>query len=400
MIRTETVDAALQTIRTACVPEGILAGAVRHDNYARIWSRDSAIAGIAGSLYHDDFITAAWGASVQTLAFGQSPHGQIPSNIGADNGQINVSYGTLAGRVDATSWWIISASLYVLHTGDAARAAEWRPRVDKALQILQIWEMNERGLVYTPLGGNWADEYVYSGYLLYDQVLRVWALRAAGSAFQMENWREEAERLTQLLRLNFSKNDNPAPRYHAKAYAQTDFPQGYWPSGFGPQGYDVRWDMAANALSLLLGINEQAASLSTFLSALAAEVGHWMLPVFWPVIRPGDPDWRLLADNHLYAFKNQPYCFHNGGSWPVFLGWLTLALTLHGEHRPAGAIALALDDALHTEEPPLTMHEFWRTDTRRPGGVPHLCYTAAGALLAAYARRPNNDFAPLQSYIA
>lgn len=400
MIRTETVDAALQTIRTACVPEGILAAAVRHDNYARIWSRDSAIAGIAGSLFNDAAVTAAWGASVQTLAEGQSPHGQIPSNISTEKGQKNVSYGTLAGRVDATSWWVISASLYLLHTGDTTRAADWRPRVHKALQILRIWEMNERGLVYTPLGGNWADEYVYSGYLLYDQVLRVWALRTAGMAFQQENWREEAERLTQLVRLNYSRNNDPATRYHAKAYAQTDFPQGYWPSGFGPQGYDVRWDMAANALALLLGINDQAAPLTAFLNTLAAELNHWMLPVFWPVIRPGDPDWRLLADNHLYAFKNQPYCFHNGGSWPVFLGWLALALAVHGADEPSRAIAQALEQSLHAEEPPLTMHEFWRTDTRKPGGVPHLCYTAAGALLTAFAHRPNKDFAMLQSYIA
>ena len=46
------------------------------------------------------------------------------------------------------------------------------------------------------------------------------------------------------------------------------------------------------------------------------------------------------------------------------------------------------------------MHEFWRTDTREPGGVPNLCYTAAGALLAAYASSPNKDFTLLQSYIA
>jgi hypothetical protein len=29
--------------------------------------------------------------------------------------------------------------------------------------------------LYVPLSGNWADEYITDGYVLYDQLLRVWA---------------------------------------------------------------------------------------------------------------------------------------------------------------------------------------------------------------------------------
>ncbi|MBK7466490.1 MAG: hypothetical protein IPJ43_06555 [Saprospiraceae bacterium] len=54
-----------------------------------------------------------------------------------------------------------------------------KPAIYKCLNVLEIWEYNSRGLIYTPLGGNWADEYPTSGYTLYDNVLRYWALREA-----------------------------------------------------------------------------------------------------------------------------------------------------------------------------------------------------------------------------
>jgi hypothetical protein len=34
------------------------------------------------------------------------------------------------------------------------------------------WEFNNKGLLYVPLSGNWADEYITDGYVLYDQLLR------------------------------------------------------------------------------------------------------------------------------------------------------------------------------------------------------------------------------------
>ena len=385
MISTDTLSEALFTIQSACTERGILASAGRRDNYARIWSRDSAMAGLAASLYGDEAILRSWGASIDALGDAQTDYGQIPSNVSFEGGQMRASYGTLAGRVDACSWWVISASAFLRLNGDATRAVKWLPKVEKALNLLHIWEMNNRGLVYTPLGGNWADEYVCSGYLLYDQLLRIWALRAAAAGFGRAEWALEAERITELVRLNYAFSGDPAPRYHPAAYARTEFPELYWCYGLGPNGYDTRWDLAANALALVLGVNPDAEPLTRYLHQFAGQLRHWMLPAFWPVIHPGHPDWRLLAENHLYAFKNQPFCFHNGGCWPVFLGWLALGLALSGQPQTAARLADALESAISTAEPGLRMCEYWRTDTLKPGGVPQLCFTASGVLLAAYA---------------
>jgi hypothetical protein len=374
---------ALLTIREACTPYGILASAERQDNYARVWSRDAAMAGIAGLLWGDPHIIHAWGASIQVLAAAQTPYGQIPSNIAVHDSGIKASYGTLAGRVDATTWWIISAALFAAETPHAAD--DLLPKIEKALALLSIWELNGRGLMYTPLGGNWADEYVYSGYLLYDQLLRLWALRAAGRVFDRPAWRAEANTLQARLEANYTKTNLESDRYHPKAYAKTTFPDGYWCCGLGPQGYDTRWDMAANALALLLGVNTHVSSMANYLNDLAVQIGHWMLPVFWPVIHPSDAAWALLEDNHLYEFKNQPFCFHNGGCWPIFLGWLGLGLAVQGDTKTPKLLQNALHQAFDVEMPAGSMHEYWRTDTLEAGGVPHLCYTAAGTLLLSVA---------------
>ena len=387
---------ALQTIREACTPYGILASAVVQDNYARVWSRDAAMTGIAGLLWGDAGIIDAWGASVLLLADAQTAYGQIPSNVAIDGGgDVKVSYGTLAGRIDATTWWIIAASLYAEKVPDATM--QLLPKVEKAISLLSIWELNGRGLLYTPLGGNWADEYVYSGYLLYDQLLRLWGLRAAGRVFNRQRWREDAATLQTLLETNYSNAVEKGPRYHPKAFDNTHFPDGYWCCGLGPQGYDTRWDMAANALALLLGVNTHVSAISAYLNGMAAQIGHWMLPVFWPVIQPNDVEWGLLQDNHLYTFKNHPYCFHNGGCWPIFLGWLGLGLAVQGETNLPKQIQDALYLAFDTETPAFSMHEYWRTDNMSPAGATHLCYTAAGTLLLSIANSNNpNDLSIAQ----
>lgn len=46
--------------------------------------------------------------------------------------------------------------------------------------LLGAWEFNNRGLLYIPPTGDWADEYMQSGYLLYDQLLYLQALIAFG----------------------------------------------------------------------------------------------------------------------------------------------------------------------------------------------------------------------------
>jgi hypothetical protein len=103
------------------------------------------------------------------------------------------------------------------------------------------------------LGGNWADEYVTSGYTLYDNVLRYWALKNAAEVYDDETLKTVAENTKNLIQENFYKNENgsDSAKYHETAYAKVTA-KPYFYASLNANGYDGRFDLAGNALALLL----------------------------------------------------------------------------------------------------------------------------------------------------
>ena len=95
-----------------------------------------------------------------------------------DGDVVEVSYGGLAGRVDAVTWFIIGVCQYAFYKKDEAFIQKYDSNIQKCLQLLEAWEFNNKHLLYVPLSGNCADEYITDGYVLYDQLLRVWALKS------------------------------------------------------------------------------------------------------------------------------------------------------------------------------------------------------------------------------
>lgn len=365
---------AIEVIRKAITDEGILASAQQRDNYARVWARDSMMTGYAGILIDDEEILDGLEQSILTLVRHQAENGQIPSNV--VNGK--ASYGTHVGRTDATTWWIVTTCEYLKRPEKETLKNQLRQPIYQALSCLKTWEYNQRGLVYSPLGGNWADEYVTSGYTLYDNILRYWALKNAAEIYRDEDLQAKAVNTKQLIQENFYKNDSDVVKYHETAYARTPGKPYLWAS-LNANGYDVRFDLAGNALAIFLDFELDFKAFSTFLESVYEEFGHWMLPVFYPVIFPGDDDWRLLENNYSYSFKNEPHHFHNGGSWPIFLGWLCLGLKRKGFPEIPGKI-LAQYEFLMKEKGE-SFREYYSTDELLPLGTEELCFSASGYLL-------------------
>ncbi len=368
------IQKALQVIEQSVSEQGILASCIKKDNYARVWSRDSMMTGITGILIKNQTIVDGLGKSVKTLARHQAENGQIPSNVDGEK----VSYGTLVGRTDATVWWIIGACEYIIYTRDEEVKKALKEKIDKAFSCLKTWEFNQRGLLYSPLGGNWADEYVTSGYVLYDNVLRYWAYKSAAQVYEGTALQSLAETTKKLIENNFRKSSCTTDRYHETAYRKANEKPYFWAS-LNANGYDERFDLAGNALAVFLGFDLDLDAFTHFLEKLNVEFGHWMLPVFYPIIFPKDQDWNLLENNYSYQFKNQPYHFHNGGSWPIYLGWLCLGL----KKRKYDEIPLKI---LAEYEKLLTgkgadFREYYSTDQLIPAGTEFLCFSACGYLM-------------------
>ncbi|MBA4303520.1 MAG: hypothetical protein C0424_04785 [Sphingobacteriaceae bacterium] len=383
------------SLARAFVPEGILASEKAVDNYQRVWARDGIMAGVCGLMAGDEALVEQLRLTLLILARNQAPNGQIPSSVGLGNTPV-VSYGTLAGRVDASLWWLIGAALLVKHRNDKDLATQFAPTVNKLRTLFCAWEFNHADLLYTPLGGNWADEYVTHGHTLYDNSLRLWAEQLAASIWPSENAQTKVNAIASKTKATFNTLPNNL-RYHPEAYQRLkNAVPTYCFAACGPSGYDTRWDAMGNAFALLTGINQQPSGVAQQLASFLKQRPIQLVPAFWPVIQPGDTDWPLLAGQFTHRFKNHPHHFHNGGSWPIATGWLALALAAHGYRELAIQLFNQYVQLLQRTQANGVFPEYYATDSGKPGGVAPLTYSATALLLMQLAIESNPE--TIQTY--
>lgn len=399
MDEAQAYQRSLEMLRLCLSPAGFLASPDDNQNYARVWARDGMITGLAALASGEADLVAGMHRTLLTLAQHQGPHGEIPSNVSLDGKQ--VSFGKLVGRVDALFWYVIGACAYGRLTNDSRFKKAARPVVERALFLAGCWEFNNRGFLYTPLSGNWADEYIQQGYVLSDQLLYQLALHGAGTLFAKEEWLAKAAFLKQLLAFNYWPK--PALQhdpliYHPHAYQalveQLKKPL-HWLPAFSPASYQLYFDGLAHALALLgdLGDGEQRQRTESYVQALEGKVGNPLLPAFWPVIQLGTPEWHMLELNHLYGqIKNQPYMYHNGGLWPVLSGLYAVGLARHGLQHRAQHLLQAINEAnaLGSAGTQWEFAEYHHTLTYQPLGTKYMAWSAAAGVLAHQALRKMN----------
>lgn len=385
-----TTTEALLLLRAARTPAGFVASVHDVANYQRIWTRDGVITGLAALLSGEPELIEACRATLTTIFDHQHPVGFFPSNVTPATKQ--ASYGGNCGRVDNVSWAVIGL-LQFAHFGPdgAAFAAARLTQVERALAVLDAWEFNGKHLVYVPQSGNWADEYVQHGYVLYDQLLRVWALELAAAHYQRPAWQAKAAVIREVIERNYWPDPlltDPAGLYSPNLIHQLqNAPTGYWLMGFNPARVYQQFDLAANALALLLNVGtaaQQATLIETIRQRLADAPGA-LLPAFDPAIEATDPLMSELRDNYAYTFRNHPHEFHNGGLWPVWNGWLAAALHQAGQPALAAEVAARLNAANRRNDAEPSRWGFYENlhgRTQQPIGVPYCTWSAAGTLLA------------------
>jgi len=376
---------------------GFLATTTNRDNYRRIWGRDSMIIGLASLLTDDAELIDCCRRSLVTLAEHQGPHGEIPSNVDPTTGR--VSYGGTAGRVDANLWFLICLAEYWKATGDDGLIEQLLPHVERVRWLLGAWEFNTRGLLYVPPTGDWADEYVHSGYVLYDQVLYYQA--QCGLAELHHHMHGSADhglldsisRLRHLIRKNYWFHDggDSSDIYHEILYrkgrqAALRCEGKYWMPFFSPLGYGYRFDAMANVLVSLFEIADEQRSkeVDRHIASAVSDPEVLLLPAFCPVITPKDEDWADLQMTFSHTFKNAPYEYHNGGLWPLVTGFYAADLARRGEGDLAAAHLQATHNAncLEMEGQAWAFPEYVHGKNLTPGGTSHMGWSAAAAVIA------------------
>lgn len=382
---------AIHLLENLCTENGILASSIKADNYKRIWARDAVVCGLAGILEQNTTLIEGLKRSLNILARHQHAIGMIPSNVDPRDGK--VSYGSLVGRVDTGSWYVVGACLYYKTTGDETFWQEHLSSIQKARNYLQTVTFNDRGWIYTPLSGNWADEYPVHGYTLYDNSLYLWGQLLLASIDDEES--AAIEQFRQRMLHNFW----PAEAENKHTYQSTSYLEAsaqkpkHFASFILPGCYDLRFDAAANALGLLVldPGDKRLDALKQFVDTdLRVALGKPLTPAFWPPITSHSADWHLLQHNYSYDFKNHPGRFHNGGIWPVWMGLFCLGLSLQGKPGISEQIIAAYTSLLE-ETGQEHFSEYYQSDNLRPAGKQQMGYTASGAIFMKQALSNNPD---------
>lgn len=401
---------ALELLYQCCTTDGFLASPTDNANYRRIWSRDGVIIGLAALLNGEHALIEAFRRTLETMARYQGPHGEIPSNV--DPLSERVSYGGTTGRIDADLWFIIGCGEYWKATGDDEFLQSILPVVEKVRFLLGAWEFNNRGLLYVPQAGDWADEYLHTGYVLYDQLLYLQAQRTLcamhahihGSSDHV--LLEHIGRLRHLILANYWFNNHHTSEediYHEVLYAKghdaaplRTSGHSYWMPSFAPTGYSYRFDAFANVLASLLDVadDEQRACVDSFIEEVVNR-DMPLLPAFLPVIQPLEKDWEELQMTFSYTFKNRPYEYHNGGLWPMLTGFYVADLAKRGELQLARQYLHAIHqaNALSTEElPAWSFPEYVHGQHFTAGGTRPLGWSAAAAIIGHHALQGQDVF--------
>jgi glycogen debranching enzyme len=393
---------ALRLLHDCNSPVGFLASPVTNHNYRRVWARDGAIISLAALSTEDPELLGGCRQTLETLLQYQGPHGEIPSNVDPDSGR--VSYGGTAGRVDADLWFVIACGEYWQATGDD----DWMRHIASSLErirfLLGAWEFNNRGLIYVPQTGDWADEYLQSGYVLYDQLLYLQAQRVLLRLHEFMHqgsdhvFAERVVHLKHLIQSNFWLGDQDHSGddiYHEVLYEKSrkakKYCHGrYWLPFFQPTGYGYRFDAFANVLVSLLDVADAAhcKAVDAYIDEIVNEE-LLLLPAFHPVIRPPDDDWEDLSMTFSYTFKNRPYEYHNGGLWPLLTGFYVADLKRRGLEERAGRFTQALSraNALDMDGEAWSFPEYVNGKTLEAGGTCRQGWSAAAQVIAEHARQ-------------
>ncbi|MFT4313001.1 MAG: amylo-alpha-1,6-glucosidase [Candidatus Woesearchaeota archaeon] len=348
-------------------PYGFLASANNHNNYKRVWSRDASICIIASLKTENKKLHTLSRKSLQTLLKHQHEYGFLPSNVG----ESSTSYGSATGRVDSNLWVIIALCSY--YEKKQKKIPKYIvQKIQKILKVLHAWEFNGKHLIYIPQGGDWADEYIHSGYILYDQLLYYHTLVCLQKQGLYTNT-EKIEQLKKTIRHTFFPNEQSTYRYSQKIPTKEQLI-----TAFEPGSIQCRFDGFAYSLALLLDVFPAKIKKQILCDAKKFEKDN-LIPAFGPVILPTDPEYVQLQQNVGFEFKNTPHNYHNGGVWPLINGFYVAAkkeLSDSSAEKTYTALKElnAKDDYSYTE--------WFNAETLQPKGMKHQAWSAAAQIIA------------------
>ncbi|WP_027138709.1 HAD-IIB family hydrolase [Gaetbulibacter saemankumensis] len=299
------------------------------ENYHSVWARDGAITVIGSlSLIHDEEIHTCQRQTLVTLIEHISRNGQIPSNVRIKD---NVAdYSGVGGicSIDSGIWVVIAFYEYVNVTKDMEFLRKYIGDIKETMRWLGAHDSNNDALLEIPEAGDWTDLFGGSYNILYDEILWYRANVCFGRMYEMlGNYEEAGEyiRWSQVIKKEILQNFWPSTQqklFQSVSFAERQFTLGdtsYLIAQTTPFDFSWRCDVFGNVLAFLHGTVDSEKAHQTFKFMLGVGVNDpYPVRNVYPVVTPGDPDWRPYYTVNLL---NLPNHYHNGGIWPFVGGF-------------------------------------------------------------------------------
>ncbi|MFW6449522.1 MAG: glycoside hydrolase 100 family protein [Nanoarchaeota archaeon] len=148
-------------------------------------------------------------------------------------------------------------------------------------------------------------------------------------------------------------------------------------------GNERRFDAFGNILAIATGIANKKKSLKIIKHVFENNINKPVpLMCLYPVVRKRDKDWEPI-----YAFKERPYTYHNGGIWPMITGFWIYILQKQGYKKKALEELNAL--ANHLKNHKYLFHEYYHSKTGKAMGRRYQAWSAAGYIIGNKAVHEN-----------
>jgi sucrose-6F-phosphate phosphohydrolase len=299
------------------------------ENYHSVWARDSAITVIGSlSLTDDQEIHQCQRQTFKTLFEHTSQNGQIPSNVRLKDN--TPDYSGVGGicSIDSGLWVVIAFYEYITKTKDFDFMRKYLPELQLIMNWLGAHDGNNDALLEIPEAGDWTDLFGRSYNVLYDEILWYRANVCFGRLLELSGEYERAGdyiRWSQVIKKEIIQNFWPSTQqelFQSVSFAEQQYSLGdtaYLIAQVTPFDFSWRCDILGNVLAYLYGVVGSDKANRTFQFMLGVGVNEpYPVSNVYPVVNPGDPDWRPYYTVNLL---NLPNHYHNGGIWPFVGGF-------------------------------------------------------------------------------
>jgi len=328
---------------------GFFASSTEKDNYKRLFTRDVFWIIMASILSEDEGLLKACRDSIRKLSRYQREDGAIPSNVSLGG---KASYGIINPRIDPTTLFIIGCIRFAKRHPGKGIIDDHFGSIRKAVRYLETHcEDKKHGLLYIPRAGNWADEYLQQGFVLYDEVLWYMAIREYADLLRSrgdkdaEKYFHKAAGIKDMINARFwvknirQKNKEQIYEGLKKKFAFKH--EGYYIHFYHSPGPDKTsfdhprgiFDAFGNILAVLAGIPspEQINEIVNFIEEISVNK-YPLVPAHYPFF----PE-EMFRSSRLYQYRFKEFIghYHNGGLWAWYTGPYVAGLIKNGKREKA-----------------------------------------------------------------